>query len=160
MGIKKGASALWHSELSLHQLGSRPTVFMPRWTTHPCILYQVCATRGANSGCPLLKSGGGPIAPQLRPPEVQERELHRRMHPLLKHTHDAYTHERGRFVPVPPTMLMLMMVVINIDTERGGYLCPSQYRHRHHHRSRCLVLAKHKQVQPFDEYFTDCRWAY
>ncbi len=22
-----------------------PTVFIPRWTTHPCILYQVCATR-------------------------------------------------------------------------------------------------------------------
>ncbi len=47
MGIKKGASALWYSELSLHQLGSRPTVFIPRWTTHPCIVYEVCATRGA-----------------------------------------------------------------------------------------------------------------
>ncbi len=47
MGIKKRASALWYSELSLHQLGSRPTVFIPRWATHPCILYQVCATRGA-----------------------------------------------------------------------------------------------------------------
>ncbi len=47
MGIKKGASVLWHSELSLHQLGSRPTVFIPLWTTHPCILYQACATRGA-----------------------------------------------------------------------------------------------------------------
>ncbi len=46
---KKGASALWYSELSLHQLGSRPTVFIPRWTTHHCILYQVCATRGAAS---------------------------------------------------------------------------------------------------------------
>ncbi len=46
MGIKKGASALWYSELSLHQLGSRPTIFIPRWKTHPCILYQVCATRG------------------------------------------------------------------------------------------------------------------
>ncbi len=45
MGIKKGASAFWYSELSLHQLGSRWTVFIPRWTTHPCILYQVCATR-------------------------------------------------------------------------------------------------------------------
>ncbi len=43
--IKKGASALWYSELSLHQLGSRATVFMPRWTTHWWILYQVCATR-------------------------------------------------------------------------------------------------------------------
>ncbi len=29
MGIKKGASALWYSELSIHQLGSRPTVFCP-----------------------------------------------------------------------------------------------------------------------------------
>ncbi len=47
MGIKKGAIALWYSELSLHQLGSRPTVFIPQWTTHPCIIYQVCATRGA-----------------------------------------------------------------------------------------------------------------
>ncbi len=47
--IKKGAMAFWYSELSLHQLGFRPTVFIPRWTTHPCILYQMCATRGA--GC-------------------------------------------------------------------------------------------------------------
>ncbi len=46
LGIKKGASALWFSELSLHQLESRPKVFIPRWTTHPSILYQVCATRG------------------------------------------------------------------------------------------------------------------
>ncbi len=46
MGIKKGASAYWYDELSIHQLGSRPTVFIPRWTAHPCILYQVCATRG------------------------------------------------------------------------------------------------------------------
>ncbi len=50
MGMKKGASALWYSELSLHQLGSRPTVLIPRWTTHPCILYRVCATRGAAVG--------------------------------------------------------------------------------------------------------------
>ncbi len=49
LGIKKGARALWYSELSLHQLGSRPTVFIPRWTTHPRILYQVCATRGADA---------------------------------------------------------------------------------------------------------------
>ncbi len=35
MGIKKGASALWYSELGLHQLGSRPTVFIPRWTNTP-----------------------------------------------------------------------------------------------------------------------------
>ncbi len=34
MGINKGASALWYCELSLHQLGSRSTVFIPRWTTH------------------------------------------------------------------------------------------------------------------------------
>ncbi len=47
MGIKKGASAYWYNELSIHQLGSRPTVFIPRWTTHSRILYQVCATRGA-----------------------------------------------------------------------------------------------------------------
>ncbi len=45
--IKKGASALWHSDISLHQLGSLPTVFIPLWTTHPRILYQVCATRGS-----------------------------------------------------------------------------------------------------------------
>ncbi len=38
---KKGASAFYYSELSLHQVGSRPTVFILRWTT------QVCATRGA-----------------------------------------------------------------------------------------------------------------
>ncbi len=30
LGIKKGARALWYSELSLHQFGSRPTVFIPR----------------------------------------------------------------------------------------------------------------------------------
>ncbi len=24
----------------LHQLGPRPTFFMPRWTAHPCILKQ------------------------------------------------------------------------------------------------------------------------
>ncbi len=33
--------------LGVHQLGSRPTFFIPCWTTHLCILYQVCATRGA-----------------------------------------------------------------------------------------------------------------
>ncbi len=48
--IKKGAMAFWYSELSLHQLGFRPTVFIPRWTTYPCILYQVCATRGVAVG--------------------------------------------------------------------------------------------------------------
>ncbi len=46
LGIKKRSKALWYSELSLHQLGSRPTAFIPRWLTHPCILYQVCATHG------------------------------------------------------------------------------------------------------------------
>ncbi len=46
-GIKKGASALWCSELSIHQIGSLPPFFIPRWTSHPCIPYQVCATRGA-----------------------------------------------------------------------------------------------------------------
>ncbi len=35
LGKKKESSALWYSELSLHQLGSRPTVFIPRWTTQP-----------------------------------------------------------------------------------------------------------------------------
>ncbi len=37
---KKGARALWYSQLSLHQL----FVFISQWTTHPCILYQVCVT--------------------------------------------------------------------------------------------------------------------
>ncbi len=41
LGIKKEASALWYSDLSLHQLGSRPTVFIPQWTTHLCIRYHV-----------------------------------------------------------------------------------------------------------------------
>ncbi len=45
LGMKKGACALWH-ELRLHQLGSRPTVFIPRWKTHSCILYQVCCVSG------------------------------------------------------------------------------------------------------------------
>ncbi len=44
------AWGLWYSGLGLHQLGSRPTVFIPRWTTHPCILYQVCVTRGVMAG--------------------------------------------------------------------------------------------------------------
>ncbi len=47
LGIKKGARALWNSEGGLHQLSSRPTIFILRWTTRPYILYQVCATRGA-----------------------------------------------------------------------------------------------------------------
>ncbi len=34
LGIKQGAWALWCSEFGLHQLGSRPTSIMPRWTTH------------------------------------------------------------------------------------------------------------------------------
>ncbi len=33
MGIQKGARALWYSELSQRQLGSRLTVSVPRWTT-------------------------------------------------------------------------------------------------------------------------------
>ncbi len=39
LGIKKGARALWYSEVSLHQLGSRSTVLIPRWTAHPCVCY-------------------------------------------------------------------------------------------------------------------------
>ncbi len=50
--IKKGARALWYSYLCLRQLGSRPTAFILRWTTHPCILYQVCATRAVNAVVP------------------------------------------------------------------------------------------------------------
>ncbi len=34
-GIKKGIRALWHSELSLHQLGSQLTVFIPLYTRFP-----------------------------------------------------------------------------------------------------------------------------
>ncbi len=45
LGIKKRVRALWSSELNVHQFGSRPTIFLTRWTTHPCILYHVCATR-------------------------------------------------------------------------------------------------------------------
>ncbi len=48
LGIKKGATALWNSEINLHQLGSWSTVFLPRWATHPCILYQVYAACGAS----------------------------------------------------------------------------------------------------------------
>ncbi len=57
-GNKEGSKGFWYSELSLHQLGSRPTVFIPRWTTHPCILYQVCATRGARFCCWIRSSSG------------------------------------------------------------------------------------------------------
>ncbi len=32
--------------LGLHQLGSQPTFYLPRWTAHPCILYQVRDVRG------------------------------------------------------------------------------------------------------------------
>ncbi len=38
LGIKEGALGLWHSGLGLH----RPKIYVPRWTTHPCILYHVC----------------------------------------------------------------------------------------------------------------------
>ncbi len=41
------AGALWYSELSINQQGSRSTVFIAGWTTHPCIVCQVCANRGA-----------------------------------------------------------------------------------------------------------------
>ncbi len=47
LGIRKGTRVLCYSELSLHQLSSRPTIVIPRWTTHPCILYQVCTTCGS-----------------------------------------------------------------------------------------------------------------
>ncbi len=55
-GNKNGASAFWYSELSLHQLGSPPTVLIARWTTHPCILYQACATGGAALMCQNQRS--------------------------------------------------------------------------------------------------------
>ncbi len=64
MGIKKGASAFWYSELGLHQLGSRPTVFIPRWTNtplhsissvcHPC----AAAVLEATGATPDLNAGG------------------------------------------------------------------------------------------------------
>ncbi len=44
-----GDSIPWglrHPGSSLHYLGSRPTFFIPRWTTHSCILYQVCDAHG------------------------------------------------------------------------------------------------------------------
>ncbi len=45
-------------------LGSRPTVFIPRWTTRPCILYQVCATRGVDR-CRLTHKGAAMLAKLL-----------------------------------------------------------------------------------------------
>ncbi len=33
-GNQKGSISLWYSELGLHQLGSRPTFIVPRWTAH------------------------------------------------------------------------------------------------------------------------------
>ncbi len=42
-----GTRDLFYSELSLNQLRSRPTIFIPRWATHPSILSQAFATRGA-----------------------------------------------------------------------------------------------------------------
>ncbi len=48
-GNKKIAKAFYYSVLSI--LGSRSTVFLSRWTAHSCILYQVCATRGAGCCC-------------------------------------------------------------------------------------------------------------
>ncbi len=35
--FKRGAWGVWHSELSQHQLGSRPAVFIPRWTARPSV---------------------------------------------------------------------------------------------------------------------------
>ncbi len=55
MGIKKGASALWYSELGLHQLGSRPTVFIPRWTNTPLhSISSVCHPWGEPLRSPFL----------------------------------------------------------------------------------------------------------
>ncbi len=36
--LKQGARGLWYSGLGLHQLGSRPTFYIPRWTAHLYIL--------------------------------------------------------------------------------------------------------------------------
>ncbi len=36
-----------------------PIVLIPRWTTHPCFLYQVCATHGARIGCEILEQIAG-----------------------------------------------------------------------------------------------------
>ncbi len=44
---KEGSKGkLWFAELRLHQLGSLSIVDIPRWTTHPCILYRDCAAHG------------------------------------------------------------------------------------------------------------------
>ncbi len=53
--MKKRAWGLWYSGLGLHQLVSRPTFFILRWTTHLCILYQMCDAHGVGrSRCPRL----------------------------------------------------------------------------------------------------------
>ncbi len=59
-----GASALWHSELSLRQLGSRPTVFIPRWATHLCILYQACGIGGATHDVTDVRRQPKPLGPE------------------------------------------------------------------------------------------------
>ncbi len=81
------ASAFRYSDLSLHHLGSRPTVVISRWTTHPChcslFFYRrwrrpvtslianlwICserlifATRFGNQACILYSRCGGTSAP-------------------------------------------------------------------------------------------------
>ncbi len=57
LGIKEGAGASRCSEFSLHQLGSRRVVFISPWTTHHCILNQMCATRRAAVGVGLAYAG-------------------------------------------------------------------------------------------------------
>ncbi len=68
LGVKKEVSGLWYSELSLYQLDSRPTVFIPRWTTHPYILYQVCVTRGAAVVVVMARRGTDERYPYSRRP--------------------------------------------------------------------------------------------
>ncbi len=53
--IKKGVRPLWNADLSLHQLGSRPAVFIPRWTTQRCILYKMCAACGAQNAVRTIR---------------------------------------------------------------------------------------------------------
>ncbi len=45
MGIKKGASALWYSEFSLHQLGSRPTTPMDNTTAVVLVVVKLAQVR-------------------------------------------------------------------------------------------------------------------
>ncbi len=55
MGTKKEAWGLLYSGLGIHQLGSRTTIFIPRWKTHLCILYQVRDARGAHGSRKVVK---------------------------------------------------------------------------------------------------------